>query len=68
MDNTLKDVSIDGVKISKETIGDNSYKFQRPFLLLTSKTPNNQTQKFIDWVLSNKSTEILENEKIIRGD
>ena len=68
LDNTLKDVSIDGVKISKETISNNSYKFQRPFLLLTSKTPNNQTKDFINWALSNNSSEILEEEKIIRGD
>ena len=68
LDNTLKDVSIDGVKISKETISDNSYKFQRPFLLLTSKTPDNQTKDFINWTLSNNSSEILDEEKIICGD
>ena len=68
LDDDLKDVSIDNVKIANTSILDGSYKLQRPFLLLTNKTPDNSTLDFISWTLSNESSEIFEKEKIIKID
>ena len=68
IDSKIKSISIDGVYPRDETIGDGSYKLQRPFILLTDNTPNQQTKEFIDWALSNQSQDILESEKIIRAD
>ena len=67
-DENLKMLSIDGVEISEKSICDGSYKLQRPFLFTTSKTPNNETLKFINWVLSDESQKIFKKEKIFRFD
>ena len=67
-DENIKTISIDGVKISEKSICDGSYKLQRPFLLMTSKTPNNETQNLVRWVLSDESQEILKKEKIFKTD
>lgn len=68
LDETLKDISIGGVKCSENSIKDGTYELQRPFLLLTNKNPDNETMEFIDWSLSNESQVILESKKIIRTD
>ena len=68
LDENLKDIRIDDVKISSEAILDGSYKLQRPFLLLTNNAPDDSTLDFINWTLSNESSEIFEKEKIIRID
>lgn len=68
LDDDLNDVRIDGVKISSKSILDGSYKLQRPFILLTNKTPDKSTLDFIEWTLSNESSEIFEKEKIIKID
>ena len=68
LDSNLKDVGIDNVKASSNSILDGSYKLQRPFLLLTNKTPDNSTLEFINWTLSNESSEIFQKEKIIKID
>lgn len=68
LDDNLKDIGIDNVKVSSKSILDGSYKLQRPFLLLTDKTPDNSTLEFIDWTLSNESSEIFQKEKIIKID
>ena len=67
-DEDIKVVRIDGVEVSEKSIRDGSYKLQRPFLLMTSKTPNNETQDFIRWVLSDESQEILKKERIFKTD
>jgi phosphate transport system substrate-binding protein len=66
-DSSLKNLSIDGVFASRDSIIDGSYKLKRPFVLLTDKNPNNQTKDFLNWALGNGSHSILESEKIIRG-
>ena len=67
-DKNIKVITVDGVKISEKTIYDGSYKLQRPFSLLTNKTPSNETLDFVNWVLSEESSKILENEKIFKID
>lgn len=66
LDKNIKQISIDGVNISKKSLQDGSYGLQRPFLFLTNKTPSTQTIEFINWTLSDESVEIFEKEKIYK--
>lgn len=68
LDNTIKNVSIDKIPVSKNTVLDGSYKLQRPFLLLVNENPDKYTQDFIQWVMGSESKKILEDEKIFRSD
>ena len=68
LDDSLKDVSIDNVEISQESVLNGSYNLQRPFILLTNKTPDDETLSFINWILSNESSQIFEKEKLIKID
>lgn len=67
LDDSIKSISLDGVSASKNSILDGSYKLQRPFILLTNETPDNKTKDFTDWVMSEESQNVLENEKIFRS-
>lgn len=67
-DENIKVLSIDGVEISKKSIKDESYKLQRPFLLITNNTPSDETANFINWAISGKSQELLEKEMIFKVD
>ena len=60
---TVKAVSIDGVKPSEETIKDGSYVVQRPFVLVTKKdTKLGESAKlFFDYVTSKDANEIISN-------
>ena len=60
---TVKAVSIDGVKPSEETIKDGSYVVQRPFVLVTKKdTKLSESAKlFFDYVTSKDANEIISN-------
>lgn len=42
------------MEATDSNIKDGSYVVQRPFLFLTNSTPDNQTQTFINWVLSDE--------------
>ena len=64
VDDSIKSISIDGVKASRDSILDDSYKLKRPFLFLTNNNPSNETLNFIQWMHSNEAKEILESEKI----
>ena len=68
LDETIKDIAIDGVEASEKSILDGSYKLQRPFILLTNNTPDSETLEFVEWCLSNESTQIFKKEKIIKID
>lgn len=68
LDKDIKPISIGGINISEESLRDGSYGLQRPFLLLTNKTPNTQTMEFINWTLSDESVEIFEKEMIYKFD
>ena len=65
LDSNVKAVSVDGVYPTQENILDGSYTLQRPFLLLTNKTPSNETSEFIKWTDSSQAHEILKSQKII---
>ncbi|MDS1029770.1 phosphate ABC transporter substrate-binding protein [Bacillota bacterium LX-D] len=64
IDDTVKAVSIDQVKPSKETVLAGTYKLQRPFLFLTKEEPTGAVKEFIDFVLSPEGQNIVGKEFI----
>ncbi|MDL2270886.1 phosphate ABC transporter substrate-binding protein, partial [Methanobrevibacter sp. OttesenSCG-928-I08] len=67
MGDEVKSISVNGVMPSEETLADNSYEIQRPFLLLTKGEPSGDVKDFIDWVMSDEGSKILADEKIIKS-
>ena len=67
MSDDVKSVSVDGVSPSDSTIGDGSYKLQRPFIFLTKGEPTGETKKFLDWVMSDEGKKVLQQEKIVQS-
>ena len=63
MDDTVKGVAIDGVVPSAETIKDGTYKVSRPLIVLT-KDANENTQDFVDYIVSEEGQELM-SEKYI---
>lgn len=61
----VKALIIDGVSPSLETVKDNSYKLQRPFLFVTYGEPKGEVKKFIEWSLGPEGQEIVKEEKIV---
>lgn len=58
---TVKALKIDGVIPSEETIKDNTYKVQRPFVMVTvdGKPLNETADKFFNWALSSEAAPII---------
>ncbi|MCC7554382.1 MAG: phosphate ABC transporter substrate-binding protein [Methanobacteriaceae archaeon] len=67
MSDDVKTVSVNNVAPSEETIADNSYELQRPFLFITKGEPTDEVKKFIDWVMSDEGSKVLQEEKIIKS-
>ena len=59
--NTVKALTVDGVKASEATIKDGSYVVQRPFVLVTKKDAklSESAQKFFDYITSEAANEII---------
>lgn len=64
-DNNVKQLKVNGITPTPETIKNQEYIIQRPFLLLTNSTPSNSTQQFINWILSDDGQEIVKQEGLI---
>lgn len=64
LDENIKDIKINGISASQNTIQDGSYTLQRPFTLICDKTPDNQTLKFLKWTQTKEAEEILNNQMI----
>ncbi|MDY2744871.1 MAG: phosphate ABC transporter substrate-binding protein [Methanosphaera sp.] len=64
-ENQVKKLKINGVEANDQTIKDGSYVVQRPFLFLTNKTPDNATQAFINWTLSDEGQQIVAEEGLV---
>ena len=57
---SVKVVAVDGVKPSRETIRNGTYKLARPFFYLTQGNPKGMARQFIDFVLSEEGQQIVE--------
>lgn len=60
LDNTVKAVKIDGAEASAENVKNGSYKISRPFNIATKGTVSEQTQDFIDFILSADGQAVVE--------
>lgn len=59
---TVKAVTIDGVVPSEDTVKDNTYKIQRPFVFAVKTDASNEAVKaFTDWAVSSATTELVKN-------
>ena len=59
LNDTVKEVKIDGVKASKEDVKSGSYKIVRPFNIVTKSGVNEIAQDFINFILS------IEGQKVV---
>ncbi len=60
LDNSVKAVKIDGTEASAENVKNGTYKVSRPFNIATKGTVNEQTQDFIDFILSAEGQAVVE--------
>lgn len=63
----IKSVRIAGVQPTSENVLNGSYTLVRPFLFIAEKQPRPQTQKFLDFVLSDQGQRLLEKEGLVRA-
>lgn len=59
LDKSVKALTVDGVKPSKETVLNGSYKISRPFIYVTRGAPSGIVKEFIDFVLSPEGQKIV---------
>lgn len=52
VDPSVKTVNIEGVEASTANVVNGSYRISRPFILLTKTTVHQETQQFLDWILT----------------
>lgn len=64
---TVKAVSVNGVKPTEETIKDTSYVLQRPFVFVTKEGTelSKEAQEFFDWATSGKANEIITDAGVV---
>lgn len=64
---TVKAVSVNGVKPTEETIKDTSYVLQRPFVFVIKEDTelSKEAQEFFDWATSGKANEIITNAGVV---
>ena len=67
---TVKVLTVDGVKPSEETIKNGSYVVQRPFVLVTKKDValSESAQKFFDYITSEAANEIIIAAGVVPGN
>lgn len=53
-------LKVDGIEPTKENILNGSFKISRPLIVVKKGEPNNAEQKFMDFLLSPKGSEIIE--------
>ena len=65
--NSVKAVSVDGVKPSEATVKDGSYTVQRPFVLVTKKDTklSDSAQKFFDYITSKDANEVISGAGVV---
>jgi phosphate transport system substrate-binding protein len=61
----VKDLPVDSVKCTKETILSGKYGLSRPLFMYTNGKPSGDIKKFIDFVLGNEGKKIIEEEGFV---
>ena len=61
LNDTVKAVKIDGAEATVENIKSGTYKIARPFNIATKGTPNEVTQDFINFILSEDGQKVVED-------
>jgi len=59
LNNTVKAIQIDGVDATIENVKNGSYKISRPFYIATLATVNQQTQDFINFIMSKEGQKVI---------
>lgn len=61
----VKALKVEGVEASKDTVLDGTYKISRPFVYVTGNDISESAKAFIDFVLSDKGQELVEENGFI---
>ena len=61
LDDSVKALKIDGAEATADNISNGSYKVSRPFNIATKGTPNEVTQDFINFILSEDGQKVVED-------
>ena len=66
--NTVQIITVNGIMITDATLIDGSYPVARPFIMMTQSGAeiSPATQAFIDFVMSEDATEIIENAGVVQ--
>lgn len=65
MSDDVKALSVNNVSVSDETIANEEYPLQRPFLFLIKGKPTGDVKLFLDWVKSPAGIKIIKEAKIV---
>lgn len=61
----IKALSLDGITPTNKNVKEDTYRLSRPVFLLTKGAPSGNVEKFVNYVLSPESQNILEKEGLI---
>jgi len=59
VNDTIKALSVGGVAANAANVKNNTYKIQRPFIVLTGKNVRSETTDFINWMLSSAGQAVV---------
>lgn len=68
LDDTVKDIKVDGVEAGVETVKDGSYKVARPFNIITKGELSKEAQDFVNYIMSEDGQAIVTKEGYITVD
>jgi phosphate transport system substrate-binding protein len=63
-DNTVKNVTVEGLIATIENVKNGIYTIKRPFNMVTKEKPDELEQAFIDFVFSEEGAEIIAKEAV----
>lgn len=68
LNDTVKSVKVNGVEVSAENVLNNTYKLQRPFVIMTNKSAKltTATEEFIKYLNKNQAQEVVNANKFVK--
>ncbi len=61
----VKELKVDGITPSQETVFNGKYTLQTPFIFIVKGEPNGTVKEFIDFTLSPQGQEIVKSQKVV---